>query len=114
MRYIAPSLSETSHSSRYHRAAWYDACGAGTEVSPPPAAAHHSPDVLHGPEARTTLPPVKPRRSVVTRTGRPSATATRAGTGWRQRRIALTTVDAEPAEPAEFSPNVSLRGSRAL
>src|SRR5438093_7540002 len=37
-----------------------------------------------------TAPPVKPRRSVVTRAGRPSATATRAGTGCRQRRTAET------------------------
>ena len=48
---------------------------------------HHSPDVLHGPDARTTVPPANPRRSVVTRTGRPLASAaTRPGTGWRQRR----------------------------
>src|SRR4029079_16068202 len=75
-----PSVSVTSHSSR----------------SQPPAAAallapmsHHSPDVLHGPDALTTVPPANPRRSVVTRTGRPLASAaTRPGTGWRQRRRA--------------------------
>ena len=40
------------------------------------------------PRTRVTVPPANPRRSVVTRTGRPSAIATRAGTGWRQRRSA--------------------------
>src|SRR5262245_30289527 len=49
---------------------------------------HHSPDDRHGPAQRITFPPAKPRRSVVTRTGRSSTTATRAGTGWRQRRTA--------------------------
>src|SRR5262245_26903425 len=59
--------------------------------APPPRPAsvtHHDPDVRHGPEQRSTAPPAKPRRSVVTRTGRPSAIATRAGTGWRHRRSA--------------------------
>ena len=42
---------------------------------------HHSPDVRHGPAACTMAPLVKPWRSVVTRTGRPSCTCTRVGIG---------------------------------
>ncbi|PYR41934.1 MAG: hypothetical protein DMF93_07205 [Acidobacteria bacterium] len=89
---------------------------------PPGPFIHHSPDVRHGPAQRITVPPAKPRRSVVTRTGRSAATATRAGTGWRQRRSAdtsgdsgfgirdshaTTTFDAEPAESAEESCELS-------
>src|SRR5947209_7514612 len=45
----------------------------------PAEPAHQSPDVRHGPAQWTTTPPAKLRRSVVTRIGRPSAMATRAG-----------------------------------
>jgi len=55
---------------------------------PPGPPDHHDPDVRHGPAHCTTAPPAKPRRSVITRTGRPSAIATRAGTGCLHRRSA--------------------------
>ena len=119
IRYPAPSLSATSHSSRFHPLlAWSPTRGpqhgsraggptptpdtlaalswlVGPHISPGapdashgPQALHHSPDVRHGPAHAITCPPTNPQRSVVTRTGRPSATATRAGTGCRQRRRA--------------------------
>ena len=81
IRYTAPSLSATSHSSRSH--------GGRKGWRAPPA--HHSPDVRHGPARVSTWPPSNPRRSVVTHTGSPSTTATRAGTGCRQRRRACGT-----------------------
>src|SRR5580704_6767941 len=88
IRYTAPSLSETSHSSRFQ----YVDDGS-----------HQLPDVRHGPAHASTCPPASPRRSEVTATGRPSATATRAGTGRRQRRKADTMGTAEVAEAAEPS-----------
>src|SRR5947207_10969493 len=69
--------------------------------APPAPSIHQFPDERHGPAQATTLPPANPRRSVVTRTGRPPATATRAGTGWRHRRNAELAEFAEPAESAE-------------
>ena len=89
---------------------------------------HQSPDVRHGPAQCVTAPPAKPRRSVVTRTGRPSATATRAGTGWRQRRRAdngtemaaelaatgLHTADVFSAEAQNLAKRFLLRSLRSL
>src|SRR5687768_9798024 len=92
-RYVAPSLTVTSHSSRSHGL-------SGSDLPAPPAlpatpspkgSAHHWPDVRHGPAALSMHPPVIPLRSVVTRTGRPSSTSTRAGTANRNRRSATTT-----------------------
>src|SRR5437773_11156277 len=109
MRYTAPSLSATSHSSRFQPLGRMGGKGLPALPAPPalPALpAHHSPDVRHGPAACTTIPPANPRRSVVTRTGRPFVTVTRAGTGSRQRRRAdttATTVNPDPAEPEEFT-----------
>src|SRR4029453_9854253 len=52
---------------------------------PPP----HTPHVLHGPAAVVMAPLESPCRSVITRTGRPSAICTRAGIGKRKRRNAV-------------------------
>src|SRR5437588_11056180 len=73
----------------------------------PPA--HHSPEVRQGPADFTTAPPANPRRSVVTRTGQSPATATRAGTGSRQRRRADATSFFTPrgAPPPRAGPLVS-------
>src|SRR5215470_9500494 len=73
-RYVEPSLSVTSHSSRSQY----------FFVS----STHQPPDVRHGPAYVSTLPPLIPRRSLVTRTGMPRSTRTRAGIGKRKRRIA--------------------------
>src|SRR6266496_2494568 len=117
IRYATRSESAISHSSRSQQVgwvgwAWWGGWGEGTEFPSPVAATrpdlpdapdapdppgppdlpdstvHHSPELRHGPTQCTTDPPAKPRRSVVTRTGRPFSTVTRAGTGWRQRRTA--------------------------
>src|SRR3954469_15759867 len=83
-RYVAPSLSVTSHSSRSH---WEleDGCPSSNRPSP----VHHAPDVRHGPAHCSTRPPLNPRRSVVTRDGVPCSTWTPAGTGNRNRPSAL-------------------------
>src|SRR5262245_26752611 len=96
---MTPSTA-TSHSSLFH--AWgptptpdalapFPPAPAAPAALPDFASTHHSPELRHGPADATMAPPANPARSVVTRTGRPSATATRAGTGWRHRRSAETT-----------------------
>src|SRR4029450_4332231 len=55
---------------------------------------HQPPDVRHGPAYFSTFPPLRPRRSMMTRTGIPPSTRMRAGTGNRNRRIASLGTDA--------------------
>ena len=54
----------------------------------PAPLAHQFPDVRHGPAQRVTAPPAKPAAIGRDAHGLASATTTRAGTGWRQRRSA--------------------------
>src|SRR5438094_3409429 len=130
IRYTAPSLSATSHSSRDQDGQLF----LLSRGAPPPLAnasrasrsalargawpqaLHQYPDVRHGPATCTTLPPANPRRSVVTRTGRPSLTATRAGTGSRQRRRACGTTLFNPrgAPPPRAGPLAALARPQAL
>ena len=64
MRYDTPSLNTTSHSSLSHGARGENGNAAAGE-------SHQSPDERQGPSHRSTLPPLNPRRSLVTRTGLP-------------------------------------------
>src|SRR6185503_16274065 len=109
-RYVAPSLTVTSHSSRSHGLS--DLPDSPDPPGPPDpvSASHHSPDVRHGPAHFSIRPPLIPRRSVVTRTGRPSSTSTRAGTANRNRRRATTSAFPSPPSPPSPPPSPGAKG----
>src|SRR5688572_8192290 len=86
MRYVVPSLKDTSHSSQFHGVARSSIDAGRWTIDD---GFHQSPDERHGPSQRSTRPPATPRRSVVTRIGRPCSTTTLAGIGDLKRRKTL-------------------------
>src|SRR5262245_40243333 len=81
-RYVGPSASATSHSSRSQPPL---TCPRGGCPAP---ASHHPPDVRHGPALELIAPPLKPRCTIETLDGLPCCRWTRMGSGWRNRRSA--------------------------
>ena len=75
-RYVGPSLSVTSHSSRSH----WELADSGRASSDRPSPVHHAPDVRHGP-AHVRPPSAQAPPSIVNLDGLPCSTWTRVGTG---------------------------------